>query len=120
MGYEVKTGEIAIVLRPVMEENDWSGAIQTGLIFGKEGNPDGQRAALDLAVTMAVAQRFLEENPEAEDLWDGYRSDLLQEMFPEHWSEAEAEVEAAEQAAKEVYSGNVIKLQAWTKTEGSA
>jgi hypothetical protein len=119
MGYEVKTGEIAIVLRPIVEDDGWSGAIQTGLIFGQEGDGDGQRAALDLALTMAVSQRFLDENPEAEDLWDEYRCELLQEMFPEQWAESEAEIEAQEQAAKEAY-GNVITLNAWTKTKGNA
>lgn len=121
MGYEVKAGEVAIVLRPVMNKlGDWTGALQTGLIFGEQGNEDGQRAALDMALTLAVGQRFLEENPDWEDLWDSYRGELLQEMFPEAWAEAEAEYDEAEQAAKEAYSGNVVSLNAWTKTEGSA
>ena len=39
MAYEVKAGEIAIVIRPHMEMDDtWSGKLQTGLIFGGEGN----------------------------------------------------------------------------------
>ncbi len=121
MAYEVKKGEIAIVIRPHMEMDDtWSGKLQTGLIFGGEGNHEGQSAALDLALTLAVSQKFLEDNPDCEEVWDSYRAELLQEMFPEHWAEAEAEYEEAEQAAKEAYSGNVIKLNAWTKTEGNA
>ena len=121
MGYEVKAGEVAIVLRPVLDdEEEWTGTLQTGLIFGQEGNNDGQRAALDMALTLAVSQKFLEENPDWEDVWDSFRAELLQEMFPDAWAEAEAEYDEAEQAAKEAYSGNVIKLNAWTKTEGNA
>ncbi len=119
MGYTVKPGEIAIILRPTLDEdNEWTGAISTGLIFGAEKNVDGQRAALDLAITMSAAQNFLEENPDWIDMWDVYRSDLLQEIFPEAWKEAEQQYE--EDTSKEAYSGNVISLNAWTKTEGSA
>lgn len=117
MSYEVKPGEIAIVLRPVVYEGEWTGDVSTGLIFGAEKEPEGMRAALDLAITMAASQQFLDNHPEALDLWDDYRANLLKEIFPEAWAEANAEYE--EQTEREV-DGNVITLKAWTKTEGSA
>ena len=119
MGYTVGDGEIAIVLRPILDdEGEWTGSISTGLIFGKEKAIHGQRAALDLALTLVVAQTFLDEYPDWEDVWDDYRGQLLQDLFPEAW--AEANEEYAEQTSKETYSGNVVKLEAWTKTKGNA
>lgn len=113
MSYEVKPGEIAIILRPLEEGGVWTGSVSTGLIFGREKNPEGQRAALDMALTMATSQQFLDAHPEAIDAWDDYRIELLKELFPEAWAEANEEYENGE-------LDNVVVLNPWTKTEGSA
>lgn len=125
MSYEVKPGEIAIVLRPMEDSNgDWSGRLNTGLIFGPEKHEDAMRMALDIAITMASVERFLEDNPEFSEDFDYYKNLLLQEIFPEAHAAALAEVEAEEVEAdggvKYRTEDNVIRLHRWTKTEGSA
>ena len=117
MGYEIKPGDIAIVLHPIVEEGEWTGAIKSGLVFGASGSEDGMRAALDEALTMAAAQRFLEIYPDAWEDFSDLRNEILQEMFPNQYAEAEAELE--EEKAYEV-EDNVLTLSRWSKTEGSA
>ena len=117
MGYEIKPGDIAIVLNPIVEEGEWTGAIKTGLVFGSAGSEDGMRAALDEALTMAAAQKFLELYPEAWEDFSDLRHEILQDMFPDQY--AEAEQEEAEARGYEV-DDNVVTLNRWTKTEGSA
>jgi hypothetical protein len=118
MSYEVKPGEIAIVLRPMEDTNgDWSGKLNTGLIFGPEKHEEAMRVALDIAITMAATERFLEDYPEFMEDYDYYKNLLLQEIFPEAHAAAVAEVDAEEDYKTE---DNVIRLNKWTKTKGSA
>jgi hypothetical protein len=117
MAYEIKPGDIAIILHPIVEEGEWTGAIKSGLVFGASGSEDGMRAALDEALTMAAAQRFLEIYPDAWEDFSDLRHDILQEMFPNQY--AEAEQEEADERGYEV-DDNVVTLNRWTKTEGSA
>ena len=117
MAYEIKAGDVAIVLSPVVEEGEWTGSIKTGMVFGSVGSEDGMRAALDEALTMSAAQQFLELYPDAWDDFFEIRQDILQEMFPDQYAEAEEELKADKEVAVE---GNVYTLGRWTKTEGSA
>jgi len=117
MPYEIKPGDIAIILHPVVEEGEWTGAIKSGLVFGAAGSEEGMRAALDEAVTMASAQRFLEIYPDAWEDFTDLRHEILQEMFPEQYAQAEAEEEEERGYAVD---DNVVTLNRWTKTEGSA
>ena len=94
MGYEVKPGDLAIILHPIMEEGKWTGQIKTGLVFGEAETHDGMKAALA-------------------DL----RNELLQEIFPDQYAEAKAE---DEERNGYKLDDNVILLNRWTKTEGSA
>ena len=117
MAYEIKPGDVAIVLSPVIEEGEWNGNIKTGMVFGSAGSEDGMRAALDEALTMSAAQQFLELYPDAWEDFVVLRSEIMQNMFPDLFAEAEEELE--ESKAVEV-EGNVYKISRWTKTEGSA
>ena len=117
MPYEIKAGDIAIVLHPIVEDGEWTGSIKTGLVFGASGSEDGMRAALDEAVTMAAAQQFLELYPEAWEDFSELKHDILKDMFPDQYAEAEGEVK--EEKAYEV-DDNVLTLSRWTKTKGSA
>jgi len=117
MGYEIKPGDIAIVLNPVVEEGEWTGSIKTGLVFGSAGSEDGMKAALDEALTMAAAQKFLQLYPDAWEDFSDLRHEILQEMFPDQY--AEAEQEEADERGYEV-DDNIVTLNRWTKTEGSA
>ena len=117
MAYEIKAGDVAIVLSPVIEDGEWTGNIKTGMVFGSAGSEDGMRAALDEALTMSAAQQFLELYPDAWEDFVVLRSEIMQSMFPDLFAEAEEELE--ESKAVEV-EGNVYKISRWTKTEGSA
>ena len=117
MAYEIKAGDIAIVLSPIVEDGEWTGRIKTGMVFGSAGSEDGMRAALDEALTMSAAQQFLELYPDAWEDFVELRGNIMQEMFPDQYAEAEKEHE--EDRAVEV-EGNVYTLGRWTKTEGNA
>lgn len=117
MAYEIKPGDVAIVLSPVLEEGEWNGTIKTGMVFGASGSEEGMRAALDEALTMSAAQKFLELYPEAWEDFSDLRTDIIQDMFPDQYEEAEAELQSNKEVEVE---GNVYKLSRWTKTEGSA
>ena len=117
MAYEIKPGDVAIVLSPVIEDGEWNGSIKTGMVFGSAGSEDGMSAALDEALTMSAAQKFLEIYPDAWDDFADLRADIMQAMFPEEFHEAEVELEELEEVNVE---GNVYTLGRWTKTEGSA
>jgi len=117
VAHEIKPGDVAIVLSPVIEEGEWNGNIKTGMVFGSAGSEDGMRAALDEALTMSAAQKFLEMYPDAWEDFSDIRADIMQEMFPDEFHEAEVELEELEQVNVE---GNVYTLGRWTKTEGNA
>ncbi len=117
MAYEIKEGEVAIVLHPIIEDGEWTGSIKSGLIFGTQGSEEGMRAALDEALTMAAAQKFLELFPETWEDFADIRSEILREMFPSEYTDAEKELE---EGSKVRVEGNVYKLERWTKTEGNA
>lgn len=125
MGYKVQPGEIAIVLRPMEdEEGHWNGRLNTGLIFGPEKHADAMRMALDIAITMAATERFLEDYPEFMEDYDYYKNLILQDVFPEAHAEAVAQIEAEETdddgGVKYKKDGNVIRLNRWTETKGNA
>ena len=117
MAYEIKPGDVAIVLSPVIEEGEWNGNIKTGMVFGSAGSEVGMRAAFDEALTMSAAQQFLELYPDAWEDFSDIRDDIMQAMFPEEFHEVEVELEELEEVNVE---GNVYTLGRWTKTEGSA
>ena len=117
MAYEIKPGDVAIVLSPVIEEGEWNGSIKTGMVFGSAGSEEGMQAALDEALTMSAAQQFLELYPDAWEDFSDLRAEIMQSMFPDQFHEAEVELEELQEVSVE---GNVYTLGRWTKTEGSA
>lgn len=119
MGYKVLPGEIAIILRPVEDDNgEWTGSLSTGLIFGSAKHEDAMRMALDMAITMAATEQFLEDYPEYIEDYDYYKSAILKEIFPDAHAAAVSQIKEEEQGYKK--DGNVIHLTPWTKTEGNA
>ena len=118
MSWELKPGQIAIVVSPELDDNnEWNGILKTGLVFGEEQHETAMRAAMDLALTMASASAVLEDYPDLFDYFDDARHVILQEMFPEHY---EASKLAIEKDREYTTDGNVIKLTKWTKTLGEA
>jgi len=118
MGYELKDGDIALVISPDLDENGvWNGVLKTGLVFGDSQNPMAMRSAMDYALTMAASSDVLEEYPELMDYFDEARHRVLKDMFPTQYAESELAVEKELEYTKE---GNIIKLTKWTKTLGEA
>ena len=118
MGHEVEDGEVAIIVKPEIDEDgNWTGALRTGMLFGPTKNPSATRAAMDLALTMAASTQVLDEYPDLLDYFDEARVDMIKEMFPTQYAESELELEKDMEYTTE---GNVIKLTKWTKTMGEA
>ena len=117
MSYEIKDGEIAIIISPEMEDGEWNGVLKTGLVFGNEQNPVAMRSAMDLALTIAATSNVLEDYPDLFDYYDDARHELLKEMFPKQYEESKLELEDDMDYTTD---GNVIKLTKWTKTLGEA
>ena len=114
----IRDGEIAIIVAPeINENNEWTGVLKTGLLFGDQQNPLAMRAAMDAALTMAAVPDVLDEYPELFEYFEEGRHKLLKEMFPKQYAESELEVDKEMEYTKE---GNVIKLTKWTKTLGEA
>ena len=118
MAYEVKDGDVAIVISPEMDEDDkWTGVLKTGLVFGESQHPISMRSAMDYALTMAAAGEVLEDYPELTEYFDDARHRILKEMFPKQYAESELAISKEMDYETE---GNVIKLTKWTKTLGEA
>lgn len=118
MSYDIKKGEIAIIIKPELsEDGEWDGLMKTGLVFGPEQNPTAMRAAMDLALTMAATTYVLEDYPEIYEYFEEPRHELLKDMFPEAYAESKLAIEKDMDYTTE---GNVIKLTKWTKTLGEA
>ena len=118
MAYELKDGDIAVVISPDLDKNGaWTGVLKTGLVFGESQHPLAMRNAMDYALTMAAAGEVLEEYPELMDYFDEARHRILKEMFPTQYAESELAISKEMDYETE---GNVIKLTKWTKTLGEA
>ena len=120
MGYVVKDDEVAILVKPVFDdEGNWTFEIKTGMTMGKHvGNdPKVGRAVMMAAINMSAALAYMQIYPDFEDELDDLRHEMLAELFPEMYAEALAEVDKEMEYETD---GNVIKLNAWTKTQGNA
>jgi hypothetical protein len=114
---KLEPGQIAIVFTPVVEDDEWTGAIHTGILFGDEKHKFAMRHSMDMAVTMAATHNFLDDNPEFLEDFVYYKEAILKDMFPESYEAA-----LKEEREKDGYieDDNVIILNRWTKTEGNA
>lgn len=118
MANEIEDGEVAIIIKPeVDEKGEWNGHLKTGLVFGESHHPIAMRAAMDLALTMAATTNVLDDYPELFDYYDEARVELIKEMFPTEYAESELDLSKDMEYETE---GNVIKLSKWTKTLGEA
>ena len=118
MSHEIEDGEVAIVIRPdIDEDGTWNGGLKTGLVFGPTKDEAATRSAMDLALTMAATMQVLDEYPDLFEYFDEAKVELVKEMFPEHYKQSTIELEKEMNYTTE---GNVIKLTKWTKTMGEA
>ena len=116
---KLNPGQVALIFTPVEERGEWTGEVHTGLLLSEEGDPESMSFAMDMAITMSAAGLFLEDNPEYEDDFDEIKAAILEEMFPEQYAAAKREYDEQEGDGYEV-KDNVITLNKWTKTRGSA
>ncbi len=120
MPYTIKDDEIAILVKPTFDEDgNWTQEVRTGMVMGKAigENELAGRAAMISALNMAATLMYLDENPEFEYELSEIRQNMIAEMFPDLYAEALAQIEEEEGYTKD---GNVLTLNAWTKTEGNA
>ena len=118
MAYEVKDGDVAIVISPALDDyGAWTGVLRTGLVFGESQHPLAMRSAMDYGLTMAAASEVLEDYPELMEYFDDARHRILKEMFPKQYAESELAIANEKEYTTD---GNVIKLTKWTKTLGEA
>lgn len=122
MSYKVKDDEVAVIIKPVMDEDgNWTLELATGLAFGAviDAPMPAAHAAFDAALSMAASLTFLSEYPDFEEELVEYKQEMLKDIFPEQYAAAEKEISEEEE---DVYSkkGNVYTLNAFTKTQGSA
>lgn len=118
MAYELGSNEVAVLVKPVLDEDGkWTMELRTGITFGSDVKGISGQAAVDAALTMAAALAFIQDNIDIMDYIDEYKHDILKELYPDQYAEALEEYEESQGYTKE---GNVITLNAWTKTEGSA
>lgn len=123
MSYEVKDDEVAVIVKPVMDEDgNWTLELATGLAFGAviDAPMPAAHAAFDAALSMAASLTFLADYPEFEEELVEYKQEMLKDIFPEQYAAAEREI--TDEEKEEVYSkkGNVYTLNAFTKTQGNA
>ena len=120
MAYKVKDNEVAILIKPVFDDNgDWTHHIQTGMAMGKKIGDDPKigQAMIRAAVNMSAALAYMQMYPDFEDELEDIRHDMLSDLFPDIYAEAVAAVDKEMGYEKE---DNIIKLNAWTKTQGNA
>lgn len=121
MGYTLKDDELAIIIRPEYgEDGEWNNKIRTGIVLPK-GPPDVGVGAvlLQSAMLMSAAFMYTDEYPDfIEELYPSMAK-VAKQLFPDQYEEViNAMNEQEEPAYKK--EGNVITLNAQTKTVGSA
>ena len=118
MGYKLDSDEVAVLIKPIYnEDGEWVMELKTGITLGKDVKGEAGQAAVDAAITMAAALAFVQDNDDILDYLDEYKHEILKEMYPNEYAEALRE---DEEASGYTTDGNVIKLNAWTKTQGNA
>ena len=107
--YEVKEDEAALVVKPIMEDDgSWSGDIATGIYVSPHIETTIQAHLVHIITLMSAFLDWVEEYPDIlEEIED--HSNMLMEGYMEEKKKTEVTRE-----------GNVLRINRWTKTEGSA
>ena len=121
MAYTLQDDEIAIIIKPEYgEDGDWNNIISTGIVIS-EGVPNSITGAemLQAAMLMSAAFMYNDEYPDfIEELYPAM-TEIAKQLFPDQYEEVMANME---EDTEPVYKkeGNVLTLNAKTKTVGSA
>lgn len=112
MSYTLSDDEMALIVRPVMQDDEWTGHIETGIAACSESSIDDatQSTMVHYITLMAAFLSWANDNPKALDEVVAYRDGLLDEV--DDWS--------LDDGPEPPEGDNVIRLNRWTKTEGNA
>jgi|TARA_R110000764_G_scaffold6660_2_gene24797 hypothetical protein len=112
MGYTLEGNEMALIVRPVMQDDDWTGHVETGIACSSELDIGSsvQRSMVHYITLMAAFLSWGNDNPDILDEVIAFRDGLLAEE--DGW-DIDGELETPD-------GDNIIRLNRWTKTEGSA
>jgi hypothetical protein len=112
MSYTLSDDEMALIVRPVMDGDEWTGHIETGIAASSESTIEDatQSSMVHYITLMAAFLSWANDNPKALDEVIAYRNILLEEV--DGW-----EIDDAPDPPE---GDNIIILNRWTKTEGNA
>jgi len=99
MMYTVQEDEVAIIIKPIFDDNGvWTYELKTGISFGnKLGDyDDAANAALNAAISMAACLPFIQDYPDFEDELMEYKESMLSEIFPDAYKAARKEIDEEE------------------------
>lgn len=119
MAFELGDGEIAVILRPgdYLEDGSWEGDVHTGIAINQtcEIPEDIISQLVGVATMMATFIEVAADNPILYDAVERQRDMLLSDNEYENDPE-----EGEEEKPKVTKDGNILSLDAWTKTKGNA
>jgi len=112
MSYTLLDDEMALIVRPVMQDDEWTGHIETGIAASETTSIEKstQSTMVHYITLMAAFLSWANDNPEALDEVIAYRDALMEEV--DGW-----EIDDAPDPPE---GDNIIILNRWTKTEGNA
>lgn len=118
MSYQVKSNEVAIILRPREDEE----GIDVNMIIGKDisNTEDLGVEMVDIAISMSASCIAIREDDDLREALEDYKLELAKSMFPKEYDEAITQIEEENKDNTVVKNGNVLSLNKWTKTEGTA
>lgn len=122
MGYEVKGNEVAIIVAPQYDEDgSWNGVLTTGMIIGgKIQESLAGSETINAALTMAAGLIYADMYPDFEDDIEDIKVGIVKDLFPDQYEQTIQELADEEDQKSYKKQGNVLSLNAWTKTKGNA
>ncbi len=122
MGYEVKGNEVAIIVAPQYDEDgSWNGVLTTGMIIGSKIQESlAGSETINAALTMAAGLIYADMYPDFEDDIEDIKVGIVKDLFPDQYEQTIQELADEEDQKSYKKQGNVLSLNAWTKTKGNA
>lgn len=120
MGYTLEDNEIGLILKPlgINAKGQWKGVLATGLAVDKSCTLKEPvlTELINIAATLAAFLHEIQSDPKLLEFIEHRRDHLMDELM-ENISE---ETNGLPEVEVKSSDGKVIKLNAWTKTKGSA
>jgi hypothetical protein len=116
MAYELKPEDVALVIRPIMEEDgSWDGNISTSVALDPTSplSDEQMNTLLDVVTVMSAFLDWSRYNPTVAEAVRDHRDRLMDAMDDEEDDQLEIDFEGED-------SDNVVSLTKWSKTLGNA